>query len=252
MEEITVYQDTNVTLKDNKYIASFPWQPEHPELPSNEMIARRQTYNVVNRLAKEPEMLKLYGDIIGDQEKRGFIEKIESSDDHSNNRIHYIPHHPVRKESSTTPIRIVYDCSCRHDSESPSLNDCLSSAPPQLNDLTNILTRFRLGKYAITTDIEKAFLQIGLAEEYQGATRFFWLSDPTEPKSKLDIYRFKVILFGATCSPFILNATLLKHLSLNPSTTSKILQRDLYVDNVLTSVDTEDTAVTFFTDSRNC
>ena len=25
---------------------------------------------------------------------------------------HYIPHHPVYKESSTTPIRIVYDCSC--------------------------------------------------------------------------------------------------------------------------------------------
>jgi len=250
LEEMTAYQDTNVTLKENKYIARFPWKPEHPELPSNEMIARRRTYNVVNRLAKEPEMLKLYGDIIRDQEKRGFIEKIESSDDHSNNRIHYIPHHPVRKESSTTPIRIVYDCSCRQNSESPSLNDCLSSAPPQLNDLTNILTRFRLGKYAITTDIEKAFLQIGLAEEDRDATRFFWLSDPTEPKSKLDIYRFKVILFGATCSPFILNATLLKHLYLNPSTTSKILQRDLYVDNVLTSVDTEDTAVIFFTDSR--
>ena len=38
------------------------------------------------------------------------------------------------------------------------MNECLSSAHPQLNDLTQILTRFRLGKYAITTDIEKAFL----------------------------------------------------------------------------------------------
>ncbi|XP_063442540.1 uncharacterized protein LOC134722839 [Mytilus trossulus] len=249
LQEMTTYQENNIHLKDNRYIAKFPWKQEHPELPSNEMIARKRAYNVINRLAKEPEMLKIYGNIINDQEIRGFIEKVETPDE-TTNRVHYIPHHPVKKDSSTTPIRLVYDCSCRQDSESPRLNDCLSSTPPQLNKLTDILTRFRYGKYALTTYIEKAFLQIGLDEEDRDSTRFFWPRDPSNPNSELETYRFMVILFGATCSQFILHATLLKHLSTVTSATAEILKRDLYVDNVLTSVHTEEAALNFFEESR--
>jgi hypothetical protein len=38
------------------------------------------------------------------------------------------------------------------------------SVPPKINDLTGIITRFRLNKYAVSTDIEKVFLQIELDE----------------------------------------------------------------------------------------
>ena len=55
--------------------------------------------------------------------------------------LHYIPHHPVRKASSTTPIRIVYNCSCRRSTQ-PSLNDCLEMSPSFLTDLRGILLRF--------------------------------------------------------------------------------------------------------------
>ncbi|VDI06416.1 Hypothetical predicted protein [Mytilus galloprovincialis] len=96
-----------------------------------------------------------------EQEKRGFIEKVEEKEDEPQ-RIHYIPHHPVKKDSTTTPIRIVYDCSCKKNTKSPSLNDCLHSYPPISNDITELLTRFRTQKFAVTTDIEKAFLQVGL------------------------------------------------------------------------------------------
>ena len=95
--------------------------------------------------------------------------------------MHYIPHHGVRKDSSTTPIRIVYDCSCRESDDKPSLNDCLKIFPPQINHITRIIARFRLHKYAVTTDIEKAFLQIQLHENDGDATRFFRFDDPTNP-----------------------------------------------------------------------
>ena len=72
--------------------------------------------------------------------------------------MHYIPHHGVRKDSSTTPIRIVYDCSCIESHDKPSLNDCLKILPPQINHITRIIGRLRLHKYAVRTDIEKAFL----------------------------------------------------------------------------------------------
>ncbi|VDI53094.1 Hypothetical predicted protein [Mytilus galloprovincialis] len=237
--------------EENKYVAKLPWKPDHPELPTNEYIARRRTQNVIDRLAKDPDMLNLYDKIIKEQEMKDFIEKVPITEiDREHGRIHYIPHHPVKKDSNTTPIRIVYDCSCHGNPDLPSLNDCLSTAPPILNKLTSILTRFRLGKYGITTDIEKAFLQVRLDNDDRDATRFFWLSDSTDPTSELIMYRFKVVLFGATCSPFILNATLLKHLSMNPSKVASILQEDLYVDNILSSMDSEEDAIKYFNESR--
>ena len=66
-------------------------------------------------------------DIISEQQSRGFVEQILATP--STHNVHYIPHHPVRKESSTTPIRIVYDCSCRQSHTQPSLNDCLMAGP---------------------------------------------------------------------------------------------------------------------------
>jgi len=115
--------------------------------------------------------------------------------------------HAVLKDSSTTPVHIVYDCSCHQAKNKPSLNDCLLTGQPQLNDLCSIILRFRLHPVGICTDIEKVFLNIQLHENDRGWTRFLWLSDPQDPNSEFVTYRFRVVLFGAMCSPFMLNAT---------------------------------------------
>ena len=138
-----------------------------------------------------PELLRQYGAIIVDQERKGLIERVPETDRTS--RAHYIPHHPVRKESSTTPIRIVYDCSCKQSHGSPSLNDCLHAGSPFLNDLSAILPRFRQHNLAFTADIEKAFLHVFLDETDQDYTRFLWLSDPNNSYSSFVTYRFKVV-----------------------------------------------------------
>lgn len=179
-------------------------------------------------------MLKIDEDIIADQETRGFIEKVDLGE--KTHRQYYMPHHAVKKISASTPICIVYDCSCRKTQEQPSLNDCWMSVTPKLNDLTRIIVFFRLHKYAVSTDTEKAFLSIDLHETDRNVTRFFWLSDPTDPKSPLITYRFRVVLFGTTCLPFILSATLMNHLKLNISNTAAKLMNDLYVDNVLSDI----------------
>ena len=118
----------------------------------------------------------------------------------------------MAKESLTTPIRIVYNCSSHQSSSQPSLNDCLLTGPPFLNDLCAIILHFRTYKYGVTTDIEKAFLHVALHEKDRDFTRFLWLSEPMDPKSEFNAYRFKRIFFGAVCSPFMLFATLCRHL----------------------------------------
>jgi hypothetical protein len=66
-----------------------------------------------------------------------------------------------------------------------------------------------------------------LVENNRNVTRFLWLSNSNDPNSPLITYRFRVVLFGTTCSPFILNATVLKHLKLNQSHTSNLLKNDI-------------------------
>ena len=80
------------------------------------------------------------------------------------------------KNSVTTPIRIVYDCSCRGSSNSASLNDCPTTGPTFLNNLCSILLRFRTHAFALSTDIEKAFLHVRLHPSDRNFTRFLWPS----------------------------------------------------------------------------
>ena len=93
--------------------------------------------------------------------------------------------------------------------------------------------RFRIGKYGISTDIEEAFLQVGLYEKDRDTTCYFWLAN--EPHGKLTTYRLMSVLFEAMCSPFILNTTLFKHLDENSTEISEIMEQDLYVDNIMSS-----------------
>ena len=182
------YSNTHVSRQPNgSYCARLPWKPDHPPLPTNREICWKRTQSLISRLTQTPKLLETYNNIIMDQMNRGFIEKVTDTTENPH-KTHYIPHHCVKKNSITTPIRIVYDCSCRQSRHQPSLNDCLLTGPHFLNDLCSILIRFRTHNYAISTDIEKAFLHVTLHDNNRDYTRFFWLKDISEPKGPFDVY----------------------------------------------------------------
>ena len=109
---------------------------------------------------KNPEILNEYNSVILDQLSKGIIERAPTQDQGSN--IHYMPHHPViRKERSTTKVRIVYNGSAKFN-DSVSLNDCLQTGPNLIPKLYDVLIRFRNKRIALTADIEIAFLMIGI------------------------------------------------------------------------------------------
>ncbi|XP_069171146.1 uncharacterized protein [Procambarus clarkii] len=159
-------------------------------------------------LNRHPENLKLY-DIIQQQLDNKFI-KVVTNDDPKEG--HYLPHHVVLRNSATTPIKIVFNCSAKTKQSSVSLNDCLQTGPSLTQRLYDVLLKFRIRTYAYTADISKAFLRVGLQEEDRNYTKFLWIKDRNDPNSELITYRFVSVLFGATSLPFQLQATLDTHL----------------------------------------
>ena len=145
----------------------------------------------------------MHNQIISEQEPKGSIECV---DHHSTpcSGTHYIPHHAVEKDS-TTSIRIVFDCRCCQSSNSPCLNDCLFIGSPCNDDLCAILASI-FALIGISSDVEKVFLHVRLHPDERNYTRFFWLSNPADPWSDFCKYCLKV---GTTSSPFMLNAELL-------------------------------------------
>ncbi|XP_064638310.1 uncharacterized protein LOC135494325 [Lineus longissimus] len=99
------YCETHLHYTENGYVSQLPWKVEHAPLPTNYNVALKRTRNMVRKLT--PELCQVYDDILSDQIKRGFIEEILDDDITTG---HYLPHRSVKRDSSTTPIRIVHSC----------------------------------------------------------------------------------------------------------------------------------------------
>ena len=146
----------------------------------------------------------------------------------------------------------MYVASAKLKRSAKSLNQCFYRGPVILEDLCGLLLRFRMKKIGLVSDIEKAFLQVGLHEADRDVTRFLWLKDIQKPVSKdnLLVCRFKRLPFGIISCPFLLGATMKHHLEKENSATAKNIKNDFYVDNLISGADNEKDAVRLYRDAK--
>ncbi|XP_030762166.1 uncharacterized protein LOC115886979 [Sitophilus oryzae] len=186
--------------------------------------------------------------------QEGVIELVPDSD---NNMGHYLPHRPVIKTASscTTKIRPVFDASAKMKGKI-SLNQCLEKGPNLIEQIPEILIRFRKNKIGVTSDIRKAFLQISVHPTDRDFLKFIWVDFQGNEK----VYRHRRVVFGVTSSPFLLAATINHHLLLeikkyNEGTSVfdysilTTLAKCFYVDNCVTSVPDLETLQNFIRQS---
>ena len=247
LQERSVLENFEDTIEyselECQYRVSLPWKGNKKRLSSNFGLALNRLKSQCSKFREDSLYLQNYSKVMSEQESRGFIERVPDWD--LNEHCHFLAHHGVKKESRTTPIRVVYDCSARQGKNGLSLNDCLWTGPHITADLLKVLLQLRTHAYACTSDIEKAFLMVQLKEEDRRYTRFLWLEDPRDPESKLIVFQFRVVLFGATCSPFLLNATIKKHLS-GMNTKIDHIYKGLYVDNLLFTCNDSEGLIQYF------
>ncbi|GBN56844.1 hypothetical protein AVEN_239387-1 [Araneus ventricosus] len=116
-------------------------------------------------------MKKLYSEFMEEYETLGHMERVVEDELPSDN--YYLPHHGVHKSgSTTTPLRVVFNASSP-SSNGVSLNDILLKGDV-IEDIFELMLRFRQHKFAFTFDVQKMFRQILVAPHQRDYLRILW------------------------------------------------------------------------------
>jgi len=242
--------ESTVQFVNDRYEVALPWKDDSAKekLLNNESIVSKRLSKLMVKLDQDKELKEEYQKVFDGYEADHIIEEVPSEEISGVNPVYYMPHRPVVKLTSTsTKIRPVFDASafCYNG---VSLNDCLLSGPSLNPDLVEVLIRFRRWPVAITADIRKAFLQIGVQRNDRDVHRFLLPRDDGTVRHM----RFTRVPFGNTASPFLLNATIKHHLDKYPQTNVvQDLKADMYTDNWLSGADSAIDASEKFCQARS-
>ena len=231
-ETISLFR-SNMHQSESGYIVRLPFKDDtRPSL--NYRTACGQLNHLVQCAENDEQIGQHYNKVVEPYVNKEFIEQIPNHPVEE----HYMPHHALFEKSATTPLRIVFNASSKPN-EGKSLNDCLMTGPSLTAKLHEILVQFRQGTHAVTADISKAFHRIIVDEDHRKFLKFLWINLESY---ELLTYQFKVVLFGATFSPYLLQETLQTHLSQNAEG-NKFVDK-FYVDNYMNIYDNQDELVT--------
>uniref|UniRef100_L7LX93 Putative tick transposon n=1 Tax=Rhipicephalus pulchellus TaxID=72859 RepID=L7LX93_RHIPC len=257
-DQVLQYVRDTMEFKAGRYQVRLPWK-ENVTMGDNKAIAEKRLMQVTKKLCKEPDDLQAYDKAIREYFDKHIAEKVEEDDGSETQTkfVYYMPHQAViKKERTTTKIRIVFDAS---SSQNPgqSLNDNLENGPNLNPDITSLLMNFRQNRIAMSSDVEKAFLQIAIHEHDRDALRFLWWEKtPSEvtPSPMIRTWRMTRVTFGTTPSSFLLAATIQRHLDdfeeKYPEVVAQ-LRKGIYVDDVLLGANEYSAAAKLYKEARD-
>lgn len=200
-------------------------------------VALRQFSRLETRLHRQPALKDAYHTFMREYLDNGHMELV-SPQERPSHKPYYIPHHPVHRSGDPeTKIRVVFNASCR-TSSGKSLNDILLTGPKLQSDISALINRFRTHTYVFTADIRQMYRQIQVCHEHQNYQRILWRFSQHEPISS---YRLTTVTYGVSSAPYLALRTL-QQLASDEShrfpNAARILQSEVYVDDILTGCET--------------
>lgn len=259
--EQSVYEKFTEDIKcvNGRYEVKLPFKEHHDILHDNYNLAKTRLKGQWNKFKNNHSLFDRYNSIFQEQLSLGIIERVASENNTEKpSSVHYLRHRPVvREDKYTTKVRAVFDASAKKDGA--SLNECLYTGPSLTPSLYGVLLRFRAKNIAFMSDIEKAFLQISIEPKDRDFLRFLWFQNydnmdfKTFENNSLTEFRLCRVLFGATCSPFLLTATLITHFEqyrdVDPLVVEKVLS-SLHVDDLISGEDNDSAVVSLFSNVK--
>ena len=248
-------QKTVFDPKLGRYIVAQPWKTEQPPDFYNNYNSVAMRFkaleNQIKKLDPSKEQMEELNQSVLEHIKNNkyvlFENEKEATDPKS--KLHFLPFRMVvSPNSSTTRLRATLDGSCSSGlpdgrAHGPSLNSFLCVGPNSLPSQFKLHVAFRANEIALTADISRFFLCIGVKDSdtrYQNFLfRPFCSDEPLRP------YCIKVISWGlapsvAQCS-YVIRQHAQKILD-DPKASdglkraAHVIQNQLYADNLLAGV----------------
>ncbi|XP_039303433.1 uncharacterized protein LOC120357334 [Solenopsis invicta] len=230
---------SNVTqTSQSRYIVKLPVK-EHliSKLGDSQAAALKRLFSLERRFRRDPQLKLQYSQFIDEYLSLGHMRLINALPEERSVNF-YLPHHCVYKVTDqSSKLRVVFDASCKTIS-GISLNDALMVGPVIQQELASILTRLRIFQYVISADIIKMYRQILVDPSQTSLQRILWRSDPN---SDVQTYELSTLTYGTSSTSFLATRCLKnlaeQHASIYPIG-STCVQRDFYVDDMLSGADT--------------
>lgn len=238
-----MFSSTYSREKDGRYTVSLPFKEDPSVLGDSYKTALRRFLNLEKRLESSDDLRLRYNQAMQDYITRGHMVKVADGD--LGLPGYYIPHLGVFKDSSSTPLRIVFDAGAKTDNF-VSLNDILYTGPKLQSDVVAVLLNFRLFEVAMTADIRQMYRMINVCEEHRQFQRLLWRFSSDDP---LSTYELTTVVFGLNSSPFLALRTV-RQLATDEIDSfpeaSRAVFHDMYMDDYVTSVPKLDRAIALF------
>ncbi|XP_055715157.1 uncharacterized protein LOC129809373 [Phlebotomus papatasi] len=235
------FQTTHTRNSEGRFVVQLPFRENPNALGDSRSLAIRQLLALERRFEKNPELRTLYGEVMNEQLKNGWVEPVPAGSHPSST--YYMPHQGVLKNSTTTKLRIVFNASAK-TSNGVCLNNLLRVGPAVQPTLAEILLRFRRHQFALTADISRMYLQVILDPSHTDFQRFVWRPDKSQ---RIQEFRVTRVCFGVASSPFLATRALLQLAMDNQQShplASQALRTSFYVDDCLLSINTLEEGIT--------
>lgn len=230
-------QTVSRDLNSGKFVVRFPFKESPMSLGDSKNLAIKKLLWQENRLKKNDLLNHKYTAFMNEYIKLEHMRKLTDKD--SNKFKCFLPHFAVvREDSVTSNVRIVFDASVKTQS-GISLNDIQYPGPAIQNDIFGIMLRFREHRFVVIADVAKMYRQILIHPDERYLQNIVWRSDPHKA---ISIYELQTVTYGTTSAPY-LAIKCIKKLALdnkdNFPIASELIDRDMYVDDLITGFDDE-------------
>ena len=211
-----------------RYMLPCTWKPGNTR-PGRGYQSALQRLESLERSAvfRNATVRKKYQEVISEWEEEKVTVRVEPGPATQ----HYIAHFPVcNLDKLSSKVRPVMDCSV-------ALNEHLLAGPQLMNEVVQVLLRFRSGLVAFSGDVAKMFLRIHLRPEDRPYHCFLWRESPRE---ELIHYQFQSHVFGNKGSPFVAIYALreqARQWERRYPEAAETLSKSALVDDILDSVD---------------
>jgi len=232
---------SQITMVNGHYVLPLLWKSENPNLPDNRSSALHCFFVNEARCKRDPTYSERITRGMEMYITSNFARKLLPEElDGPPGRTWYLPYFIVLHPRTGKP-RLVFHASKQFKGR--SLNDELHLKPDLLTPLLSVLLHFREYPVAVSMDVVKMFLQVGVAEQDQDALRFVYRRPGTSGPPIT--YRMMVQIFGAASSMTSCVYALQQTARDNPGyeDIASKLKDCFYVDNYLDSFVDEEAAI---------